>query len=400
MIDAARRQEVLKRQAPPIAGRGEPLLGSFYTEEEIETVVRVIRESMDPTVGFGFITKEMEDFEADFARFVDTEFCVSINGAGTGLDMAMMALDLEPGDEVIVPAINFKAAAMSVAGQRGQVIWCEVDPRTFQADPGDVERRMTPRTRAIYPVHMNGLSAPMDDYEDIAQRHPHPKHGPPKVIGDAARACGGGYKGTKIGKKGWTTVFSFHTQKNMTTLGEGGALTTDDPELDKRLRSFRQFGGGMGWGTNYKMTKVQAAVGCVQVRRLPDMIARRRALGQARTQMLEGLPEITLPYEPPDCEHSYYLYTCLVPKEWAGEKRNLLVTTMKEDYGVGCVVANPPVYESVPYLREHTKGQDLPLSNELGKRLFCVSMQPLMTPEDNEYICAALIETVERVRKM
>ena len=400
MIDAERRKEILQRPAPPIAAKGEPILGSCYTEEEVETIVRVVRESMDPTVGFGFITKEITDFEADFAGFVGTEFCISINGAGTGLDMAMMALDLEPGDEVIVPAINFKAAAMSVAGQGGQVVWCEVDSRTFQADPEDVERRMTPRTRAIYPVHMNGLSAPMDEYEEIAQRHPHPKHGPPKVIGDAARACGGGYKGTKIGKKGWTTVFSFHTQKNMTTLGEGGALTTDDPDLDRRLRAIRQFGGGDGWGTNYKMTKVQAAVGSVQTRRLADMIGKRRALAQARNEMLDGLEVITLPYEPADCEHSYYLYTCLVPKEWAGEKRNLLTKIMGEDHGVGCVVANPPVYESVPYLREHTKGQDLPLSNELGKRLFCVSMQPLMTPEDNEYICAALIETVETVRSM
>jgi len=240
----------------------------------------------------------------------------------------------------------------------------------------------------------------MDDYDEIAQRHPHPKHGPPKVIGDAARACGGGYKGTKIGKRGWTTVFSFHTQKNMTTLGEGGALTTDDPDLDRRLRAIRQFGGGDGWGTNYKMTKVQAAVGSVQTRRLPDMIAKRRTIAQARNEMLAGLEDITLPYEPPDCEHSYYLYTCLVSKEWAGEKRNLLTKIMGEEYGVGCVVANPPVYDSVPYLREHTKGQDLSLSNELGQRLLCVSIQPLMTPEDNEYICAALIETVERVKSM
>lgn len=116
--------------------------------------------------------------------------------------MAMMALDLEPGDEVIVPAINFRAAPLSVVGQGGQIIWCEVDPRTLQADPSDVESRKTPRTRAIYPVHMNGLSAPMDDILDIANRNPHPVHGPLKVIGDAARACGGKYRDSRIGKKG------------------------------------------------------------------------------------------------------------------------------------------------------------------------------------------------------
>ena len=399
MIDPARRKEIVSRGKPEQTVLGEPALGGYYTEDEVDSVVKTVRESMDWHVGFGFITKEISDFEAAFADYVGAAHSISINGAGPGLDMAMMTLGLEPGDEVIVPAINFKAAAMSVVGQGGKVVWCEVDPRTFQADPEDVERRITSRTRAIYPVHMNGLSAPMDDYLDIAERRPHPKHGPLKVIGDAARACGGKYKGTRIGKKGWMTVFSFHTQKLMTTLGEGGAITTDDPDVIERLRALRQFGGGVGWGTNYKMTKVQAAVGLVQLRRLDEMLAKRRKLAQERTEMLEGAPELTLPHEPPDCRHTYYLYTILVPKDWAGEKRDLLRKIMAEDHNVSCIVANPPVYESVPFLRQVTAGQDLPLSEELGRRLFCVGIHPLMTPELNEYICAALIETVERLRK-
>lgn len=398
MIEARERQEILKRPRSTLYSCGEPLLGSYYTEEEIDTVVKTIRASMDPCVGFGFTVDEIVNFENEFAAYCGTEACLTVNGAGTGLDMAMMALDLEPGDEVIVPAINFKAQALSVIGRGGQVVWCEVDERTLQADPEDVERRITPRTRCIYPVHMNGLSAPMDDLLEIARRHPHPKHGPLKVIGDAARACGGGYKGTRIGKKGWMTVFSFHTQKNMTTLGEGGALTTDDLDLAARLRRIRQFGGGTEWGTNYKMTKVQAAVGSVQLRRLPEMIARRRRIAHQRNKLLEGVPELTLPFEPPDCEHSYYLYTCLVPPEWAGDKRDELLRLMRDDYGVGCCVANPPQYQQTPFLARMTPGQDLPRSNLLGQRLFCVSIHPLMTTEDNEYVCAALIEAVERVK--
>ena len=398
MIKADQRKEILKRERSTIYSNGEPLLGSYYTEEEIDVVVKTIRASMDPSVGFGFMVEEIHNFEREFADFCGTKHCISINGAGTGLDMAMMALDLEPGDEVIVPAINFKAQAMSVIGQRGKVIWCDVDERTFQADPEDVEQRITSRTRAIYPAHMNGMSAPMDDLLDIAERHPHPKHGPLKVIGDAARACGGGYKDTRIGKKGWMTVFSFHTQKNMTTLGEGGAITTDDDQLIDRLKAIRQFGGGYGWGTNYKMTKVQAAVGSVQVRRLKGMVEGRRRVAHERSKLLQGVPELTLPYEPPDCEHSFYLYTCLVPEDWAGKKRDRLMKMMSEEYGVGCCVANPPQYIQVPFLREMTPGQDLPRSNKLAARLFCVSIHPLMTTEHNEYVCAALLETIERIR--
>ena len=413
MIETDARKEILSAGKPDPPFRGEPLLGGYYTEEEVDTVVATVRESMDWHVGFGFITKEITDFEDAFADFCGTEFAISINGAGTGLDMAMMALDLEPGDEVIVPAINFRAAPLSVVGQGGQIIWCEVDPRTLQADPSDVESRITPRTRAIYPVHMNGLSAPMDDLLDIADRNPHPVHGPLKVIGDAARACGGKYRDSRIGKKGWMTVFSFHTQKLMTTLGEGGAITTDDPDLARRLRGFRQFGAETGeWGTNYKITKVQAAVGLVQIRRLDEMLAKRARRARQRTLMLGDIPELTLPYEPTDCVHTYYLYTCLVPKDWAGEKRNRMLQILDDDYGVGCIVANPPAYEYAhrdenavrdgrrnrSILRETTAGQTLPLSDELGARLFCISIHPLMTEAQNEYICAAVIEAVERMK--
>jgi perosamine synthetase len=385
----------------------EPLLGSHYGEEEIEAVVRCMRTAMDPCVGFGFICEEIEEFERAFAEYIGAEYCVSINGAGGGLDMAVRALDLEPGDEVIVPSVNFRAALMSVIGHGGKLVVCEVDPKTLCADPNDVEKRMTPRTRAILPTHMNGLSADMNALEEIAARHPHPKHGPAKVIGDAARALGGGYQGTKIGARGWMTVFSFHTQKCITTLGEGGAITTDDAELWDRLQGIRQFGSvrhnpdpmvqGYGWGSNYKMTKVQAVVGMVQLGRLPGMIESRRRLARARDEMLDG-SGLQLPYEPPGYEHCYYLYSLLVPKEWAGEKRDRLMAMLREQYGVDTVVANPPVHQTVPYVAMRTQGQELPVSEEVAARLFCPPIHPFMPDADNEYIAAAIWEAMEQVR--
>ena len=401
MIDERRRKEILDRGKPEprdVVWPGEPLIGGWYTEEEIETTIRTIRASMDWTVGFGFICQEITDFESAFAGYCGTADCVSINGAGTGLDMAMMCLDLEPGDEVICPAINFKAAHMAILGQGARIVFCEVNPRTLNVEPADVEQRITPRTRAIFPVHMNGLAAPIDELLDIAERHPHPRHGPLKVIGDAARACGAGCHGGKVGGRAWLTVFSFHTQKLMTTLGEGGAVTVGAPEVAERLRAIRQFGSAEHWGTNYKMTKVQAAVGLVQLRRLDEMIARRREVARRRTEMLDGVPELTLPYEPPAYEHTYYLYTILVPRDWAGERRDRIIDIVRDEYGVSLIVANPPTYTH-PFIRRHTEGQRLPLSEELGARLFCPPIHPLMTQEQNEYICAALIEAADRVRK-
>ena len=131
MIDAKRRKEILSRPRPEKTWEGEPLLGGWYTEEEIEAAVRAIRDSMDWQVGFGFIVQEITDFEEAFAAYCGTEFAVSVSTASVGLDMAMRCLDLEPGDEVICPAVNFKASHMAVLGQGGKLVFCEIDPRTL-----------------------------------------------------------------------------------------------------------------------------------------------------------------------------------------------------------------------------------------------------------------------------
>ncbi|MBX7255637.1 MAG: DegT/DnrJ/EryC1/StrS family aminotransferase [Candidatus Hydrogenedentes bacterium] len=399
MISKERRQEIFQRGKSTIHWQGEPRLGSSYGEEEVEAAVSAIRDATVPSRGFGFSGYPIPEFERAFADHVGTKHAVALNSAGPGLDIMMNYLDLQPGDEVIVPAINFVAAPLAVLGAGGQIVWGEVDPKTLQLDPSDVEKRITPRTRAIFPVHMNGLSSPMDDLIELAQRHPHEKHGPLKVIGDAARACGGGYKGEQIGKKGVATVFSFHTMKNMTTLGEGGMVTTDDDDVEAYCRSTRFYGMNTDiWGSSYVMTTVQAAVGLVQLKKLDGFIDARRRLAQRRNELLADVPELALPHEPADCRHSYYLYTCVVCEEWRGEKRDRLMKMLEEEYDVRCIVANPPAYKARRVLRDCTPGQSLPLSESLGERLFCVPIHPAMTDEDNEFMAAAVIECVERLR--
>jgi dTDP-4-amino-4,6-dideoxygalactose transaminase len=401
MLSEREIKEALKFPKPETVWKAEPLLGSIYGEEEVEAAVAAIRESMDIHKGFGFSASPIPEFEQAFAAYCGCAYAVTCNSAGPGLDMVMRSLRLQPGDEVIVPSVNYQAAPLAVLGAGGQVIWGEIDPRTFELDPVDVEARITPRTRAIFPVHMNGMSAPMDELIAVGERHPHPDYGPIPVIGDAARACGGGYQGGKIGKKGLATIFSFHTMKNMTTLGEGGMITTDDENLAKYCRSVRMYGGeAEAWGTSNVMTKVQAAVGLVQLGKLDGFIAARRRIAYERTRMLAGLTEITPPYEPADCEHSFYLYTCLVPEAWAGEKRDLLMQMLQDEYAIGCVVANRPAYLSRRILAEHTKGQRNPLSEAVTARLFCVSLHPAMSDDLNRYIAAAMVRCVERLRKL
>lgn len=399
MLSDTQVKKALQYPKPPVLWKAEPLLGSIYGEEEIEAAVAAMREAMDIHVGFGFSASPIPEFEQAFAAYAGTKHAIAINSAGPGLDMAMRFLELKPGDEVIVPSLNYQAAPLAVVGAGGQVVWGEVDPRTFQLDPEDVVKKLTPRTRAIFPVHMNGMSAPMAELIEIGKQHPHAVYGPIPVIGDAARSCGGGYQGGKIGKQGLMTVFSFHTMKNMTTLGEGGMITTDDDGVDAFCRSVRMYGSGVNrWGTSNVMTKVQAAVGLVQLSKLDSFIGARRRIAKARDKMLAGLPELELPYEPADCEHSYYLYTCLVKPEWAGEKRDRLMQMLGEEFNIGCVVANPPVYFSRKDLAAQTAGQSTPRSEATAKRIICISLHPAMTDELNEYIAAAIIDCVRRLR--
>jgi len=402
MLDAQTIKDIITRGKPEpkdVPWWGEPNLGGWYTEAEVEAAVRAIRESSNWTTGFGPNAKVIEEFENAFAEYCGTRHAIATNSGGTGIDMAMMCLDLEPGDEVICPAVNYKSAHLAILGQGGKVVFCDIDSKTLNLDPADVEKRITPRTRAIFPVHMNGLPAPMDELLSIAERHTHHKHGPIKVIGDAARACGASYKGTKVGAMGWMSIFSFHTQKHMTTLGEGGMITTDDDALAHRLRNLRQFGGEEEWGSNYKMTKIQAAVGLVQLSRLDEMNHRRREAAHRRTELLGGTPELVLPYEPADYEHIYYVYSTLVSPEWAGEKRDKIIAILKEKSGIVCSISNPPTYRRWPYIAATCGTPKLEVSEDVGKRLLCPPLHPLLTEEQELYICASLLEAIDIVKK-
>ena len=373
---------------------GEPLLGSIYGEEEIEACVAAIRDSMDITKGFGFSAQPIKDFEAEFAQYVGTKYAAAVNSCGPGLDLVMRYLHLQPGDEVIVPCINYVAAPLSVIGAGGTIVWAEVRESDLLLDPADVERKITPRTRAIYPVHIHGMSAPMDEYIAIAERHPHPVYGPPKVIGDAARAAGGEYKGTKIGKMGWATVFSFQTMKNMTTLGEGGMITTDDPDLNEYLHDVRMYGTWIGdWGTSNVMTKPQAAVGRVQLKKLDSFIAMRRRIAKARNEMLAGTPGVIISEDVECKEHSFYLYPVMLIPELGGEPRDRIMKRMREELGVATFIANPPVYDVHPVIKKVTTKRT-PLAEAYAKRNICLPIQPAMSDHDNKYIAAAFIKCV------
>lgn len=376
----------------------EPALGGWYTEAELRAVTDAVAESTDWRVGFRSKTREIA-FEDAFAVYTGSRYAIAYNGAGAALDMVLHCMDLQPGDEVVSCALNFVGAHLAVIGAGGRLRLCEPDPVTLNICPVDAERVLSPRTRAIVVTHMNGLPADMGAVLELVARHPHPVHGAPKVIVDAARACGAHTPGGPVGRQGWATVFSFQSKKAMTTLGEGGMVTTDDPELAGRLRRLRSFGKSRHWGTNLKMTKAQAAVGLVQLARLDEMNDRRIERAEQRTALLSRVPGLGLPPRPGGRRHIYYRYNVLTPAGWDSDARDTLMRHVEDTYGLGSIVADPPTYLNHALIRDHTADQGCPRAEQVAARLLCPCLHPLMTDQDNTEICEAIAAGVEDTRR-
>ncbi len=380
-------------------------LGGWYGQEERDAINEVLDAGSHYWTGFSG-DPWVPRFEEQFAAYVGTKYALAVNSCGTGLDLIMKILDLQPGDEVITTPMTYIATTHAILAAGGTPVFADIGDGTFNIDPEDVERRFTPRTRAILSVHNNGLSVDMDALLDIAQRHPHPKHGPVPVFGDAARACGAGYKGTKVGKVGTANVFSFQTSKNMTTLGEGGMITTDEDWVARRARRLHTFGWDR-WtgesvlaepGFNYRMTGIQGAVGSAQLRKLDTMNEKRRERAAKLTALLNAAaPGIKTPIEPEGYVNIHYGYTIMVPKEWAGGKRDQFIDRMQADYKVGGVVMNFAVTKYPMLAKMGYDPNDTPRALEHGDRLFCLPLHPQLTDQDLEYIAAAVGETYDKL---
>lgn len=376
--------------------QGEPSLGSIYDKEEIDTVNKVLLESMDPSVGF-YAAKEIEEFEEEFKKLTSTRHAISFNGMGSALDLVIKALEIKPGDEIISCSINFPGTHLSVIGNGAKLILCEPDQKTINLDPYDVQKRLASRTKAILVTHMNGLAADIDLLKEIINQSSLFGENKPKIICDAARSIGTTYKGKHLGGEGWATLFSLQSKKLITTLGEGGMVTTDDDNLASTLTKWRSFGKFKTWGSNFKLTKLQAAVGKVQLKKLANLVNLRRELAEARHQAFSKIKGITLQTDTSYSQSSYYLYTMILPENKGGIKRDQLMKVLKEQYGIGSVVGNPPTYRLNELIKTVTAGQQLPLSDNLGERIICVCIHPAISAETNNFVIDSFTKAYETI---
>jgi perosamine synthetase len=277
----------------------EPSLG----EGELANVMECVRTGWISSAGH-FI----EEFESRWAAYCGMQYGVAVANGTVALEAAVGCLDLQPGDEVILPSFTIISCALAVIYNGGVPVLVDADPRTWCMDAGQVAARITPRTRAIMPVHIYGHPVDMAPLWDLAERHGL------KIVEDAAEAHGAAYRGRRCGGLGDLSCFSFYANKIITT-GEGGMVLTDDPAYAERARSLRNlcFRPERRFyhtelGHQFRLTNLQAAIGVAQIARIDELLAHKRWLGLRYTELLAGTPGLSLPVEEPWATNVYWMY--------------------------------------------------------------------------------------------
>jgi dTDP-4-amino-4,6-dideoxygalactose transaminase len=369
---------------------GIPITKPYLTGAEGAAVAAVVAS--------GWVSQgpKVREFEARFAERVGAADAVAVTSCTTALHLALYVHGVGPGDEVIVPSLSFIATANAVWQCGATPVFADIDPRTYNLDPAAAERAITPRTKAIMPVHQVGLPADMDAFLELGRRHG------VAIVEDAACAIGATYRGRPIGSLGPLACFSLHPRKVITT-GEGGMIAVQDPELAAKLRFLRQHAMDVsdlarhaakdvviesyperGW--NYRMTDMQAALGLCQLDVLDDILARRTRLAGRYTDALAALPALHAPYDPPDSERTWQSYSVRVDPASPVDRTELMRLLLAD--GIATRRGVMAIHQEDSYARP--EGYELPHTDAAAADVLMLPLYPGLTDAEQDFVIERL----------
>jgi perosamine synthetase len=355
-------------------------------EEEIEAVVKVMRTGM-LTSGLG-AGPMVTQFEKNFAKFASAKHAIAVNTGTAALHAAVVAAGVRLGDEVILPSFTFVATAEAVVLAGGKPVFTDIDYDTYNLSPKAIEKNITKKTKAIVPVDLYGLSADMEPIQEIAV-----KHGL-TIVEDAAQSHGLLYKGKPPGAFADSACWSLYASKNMTT-GEGGVVTTNNDKTAELVKMVRTHGEKAKYasemlGCNYRMSEMQAAIGVVQLEKLPAFVAKRRDNAQKLNEILAKSKRLRLPHEPEGGKHSWYLYTVRLEEGTETERNKIMDELHKKGIGAEAYYVNP--VHQMPFYHNNFGTRKLPETEKAAKQVFSLPVHPGVTEEQIEFIGKTLLQ--------
>ena len=369
----------------------------FIDEDDIKAVVEVLKSekiTQGPTV---------EEFEHELVKICGAEYCVAVNSGTSALHIACLAAGVKEGDEVITSTITFVASANCAVYCGGKPVFADIDPKTYNISPGEIEKRITDKTKAIIPVHFAGQSCDMEAIQQIVsdaeKKYGHKIY----IIEDACHALGSKYKGNEVGSCVFSdmAVMSFHPVKHITT-GEGGVVLTNNDELSKKLKMFRSHGitsdpeefiskdlafqpsvnpwyyEQQALGYNYRITNIQCALGLSQLKKLKMFCKRRREIVDKYNAAFMDSKFLQIPFEDPNCNSNFHLYVLLFDFEGIGIDRARFMLSLKEK-GLYTQVHYIPVHLQHYFRRNFKTGWgDCPNAEAYYKKCLSIPLFPAM----------------------
>jgi len=345
--------------------------------DEVHTAIDRVLPSGKYTLG-----PVLEEFEHDFARFCGTQHGIGVSSGTAALQLALAAMGVGPGDEVITQANTYVATAFAISYLGATPVFVDVDPVYANLDVTKLDARITPRTKAIIPVHLYGHPVDMDPMMQVARTHGL------RVLEDASHAHGSTYKGRRIGSLGDAAAFSFYPSKVLGAYGDAGAIVTNDPDLAKKIRLLRYMGQEVKGthlviGYQERLDPMQAAILQVKLRHLEGWIEQRRAIARRYAELLDGLA-VRVPTEAADCRHVYYLYTLHVAR------RDELAAFLQARGIATQLIYHTPVPLQPCYAHLGYSAADFPVATRLAGELINLPMFPELRDDEVERVAAGI----------